>query len=207
MINSKFLACVAVFCATFSMNADAKLYKWVDNSGITHYGETIPPEYSGKDTMQLENGRIGKRDDKFDKAKDKAALMDPDAERARIEAQRHDNALINTYASEQEIDLARDRNLQQIEARESSFATLFKSANEQLADLQQEYEKIIQQKRKIPKSLEEDIEEAQSRIAKLKIDIENNAKEMDTVKARYAADKARYRELKGYVPQEKSPSH
>lgn len=202
MIDSKLLVSAAALCAAFSLNAEAKLYKWVDDNGTTHYGETIPPEYANKEAMKLEKGRVEKRDDKFEKGKDKAALNDPAAEQARIEAERHDNALINTYSNEQEIDLARDRNLQQVEARASSYATLFKSAQEHLADLQQEMDKISKQNRKIPKSLEEDIEEAKARITKLQNDIDTNAKEMDTVKARYAAEKVRYRELKGTAPKQ-----
>jgi len=206
MNNSKLLMCAASLLALVSFNAEAKLFKWVDNNGVTHYGETIPPEFASKETMQLEHGRVEKRDDKRDQVKDKAVLKDPVAEKARIEAERHDNSLVNSYSSEQEIDLARDRNLQQIEARASSYSTLYKSAQEHLTGLQQESDKFTQQKRKIPASLEEDIADANSRIVKLHNDLDTNAKEMETVKARYAADKARYRELKGFAPQEKAQS-
>jgi hypothetical protein len=26
--------------------ADGQTYKWVDDQGVTHYGDTIPPQYS-----------------------------------------------------------------------------------------------------------------------------------------------------------------
>ena len=203
MIDSKLLVSAAALCAVFSLHAEAKLYKWVDNNGTTHYGETIPPEYANKEAMKLEDGRIKKREDKSVIETKKAVLKDPVAEKARIEAERHDNALVNTYSSEQEIDLARDRNLQQVEARTSSYTTLHKSAQDNLAGLQQEFDKLTQQGRKIPKSLEEDIEVATARIAKFQKDLDANTKEVETVKARYAADKERYRELKGFAPQDK----
>lgn len=202
MIDSKLLVSAAALCALFSLNAEAKLYKWVDSNGTTHYGETIPPEYADKDAVKLEKGRIKQREDKSEKESQKAALKDPAAEKARIEAERHDNALINTYSSEDEIDLARDRNLQQVDARTGSFTTLLNSAKENLAGLQQEFDKFTKQGRKIPKSLEEDIAEANARVVKLQKDLDNNAKEVEAVKARYAADKARYRELKGYAPKD-----
>ncbi len=201
MIDSKLLVSAAALCAVFSLHAEAKLYKWVDNNGTTHYGETIPPEYANKEAMKLEKGRIGKREDKHEKGAQKAALKDPVAEKARIEAERHDNALVNTYSSEQEIDLARNRNLQQIEARTGSYTTLLKSAQENLVSLQQEAEKMTQQGRKVFKSLEEDIVEANARIIKLQTDLDNSLKEAEAVKARYEVDKARYRELKGFAPQ------
>lgn len=197
MIDSKLLMSAAALCAAISLNAEAKLYKWVDNNGTTHYGETIPPEYANKDAMKLEKGRIEKREDKH--ANPKAALKDPVAERARIEAERHDNALINTYSSEKEIDLARDRNLQQVEARTGSYTTLLKSAKENQTQLQREAEGLTKQGRNIPKSLEEDLVGAQARINKLQTDLDNSLKENEAVRARYEAEKVRYRELKGIV--------
>jgi len=202
MIDSKLLMSAAALLAAVSLSAEAKLYKWVDNNGTTHYGETIPPEYANKDAVKLEKGRIEKREDKHS-ANQKAALKDPAAEKARIEAERHDNALVNTYSSEKEIDLARDRNLQQVEARTSSFTTLLKSAQENDVSLQKEAGGLTKQGRKIPKSLEEDLVEAKARIAKLQVDLDNSLKENEAVKARYEADKVRYRELKGIVAPKK----
>ncbi len=202
MIDAKLLVSAAALCAVVSLNAEAKLYKWVDNNGTTHYGETIPAEYASKDAVKLEKGRIEKREDK--NTNQKVVLKDPAAEKARIEAERHDNALINTYSSEKEIDLARDRNLQQVEARTGSFTTLLKSAQENQVTLQKEAETLTKEGRKIPKSLEEDLVEAQVRVNKMQADLNSSLKESDTVKARYEADKVRYRELKGFVEPKKS---
>jgi hypothetical protein len=201
MIDAKLFVSAAALCAVFSLSAEAKLFKWVDNNGTTHYGETIPPEYANKETMSLEKGRVEKRVDK--NSLKKAALKDPAAEKARIEAERHDNALINTYSSEKEIDLARERNLQQVEARTDSFTILLKSAQDNEVQLQKEAGGLAKQGRKIPKSLEEDLVAAKARIAKLQGDLDNSLKENTAVKARYDADKARYRELKGIIPSKK----
>lgn len=200
MMNTRLLMATIALSAAFSLNAEAKLYKWVDSNGTTHYGETIPPEYANREAVKLENGRIQQRDDGLAKRGQKQEVRDPAAEKDRIEAERHDNALLNTYSSEKEIDLARDRNLQQVEARINSYRTLLQSAGENLAGLQQEQEKLLQQKRKIPKSLEEDLDEAQQRINNFQAELDNSQREMESVKARYAADKARYRELKGLPP-------
>lgn len=198
MLDSKLLVSAAALCAVFALNAEAKLFKWVDDNGTTHYGETIPPEYANKNAQRFDKGRAEKREET--KAAKKDIAKDPVAEKARIEAERHDNALINTYSSEKEIDLARDRNLQQVEARTDSYTTLLKSAQENLVSLQQESEALTKQGRKIPKSLEEDLDEAKARIAKTQNDLDTNAKEIEAVKARYAADKLRYRELKEQGP-------
>ena len=193
MMNSKFFLGVAALCAVFSLNAEAKLYKWVDENGTTHYGETIPPNYANRNTQTLEKGRLQERESAREKPGKNSISLSRDEEQAR----RRDNALINTYSSEKEIDLARDRNLEQVEARTNSFSVLLKSAQENLVSLQQEAEKMTKQGRKVFKSLEEDMVEANAHIAKLENDLNQSLKETEAVKARYAADKARYRELKG----------
>ncbi|MFH0933986.1 MAG: DUF4124 domain-containing protein [Pseudomonadota bacterium] len=201
MIDSRILIGVAALCAAMiSVNAEAKLYKWVDKNGTTHYGETIPPEYANRDTQMLEKGRIKERNDGFDARMKAESKEDPEALKAAKEKQRRDNALLNTYSNEKEIDLARDRNLLQVEARVNSYTTLLKSAETTLADLHKEQEEITKKGRKIPPSLTSDITEGEALVAKRKMELENSKEEMEAVKARYEADKQRYRELKGIAP-------
>jgi DNA repair exonuclease SbcCD ATPase subunit len=197
MMNQKALLSVAALLAAVSLNAEAKLYKWVDENGTTHYGETIPPKYANRNAQTFDKGRVQERETVTDKnARPRTKILSAEEE----QAERRDNALINTYSSEKEIDLSRDRNLQQVEARISSYSTLLKSANENLDGLQQEQERLVKQGRKIPKSLEEDLANAKQRIEQFQSELDTNKAELDAVKARYAADKARYRELKGLPP-------
>ncbi len=199
MMNSKVLLSVTALLAAVSMNAEAKLYKWVDENGTTHYGTTIPPRYADRNAQAFEKGRVQDRESSREKNDSKSTkILSPEEEQAA----RRDNALINTYSSEDEIDLSRDRNLQQVEARISSYTTLLKSANENLVSLQQERERMVKQNRKIPKSLEEDLENAQQRIDQFQLDLDTNNQELESVKAKYAADKARYRALKGLPPKD-----
>ena len=192
--------CVAlslVFCAS----AEAKLYKWVDDNGTTHYGETIPPEYANKDTTELnDKGYVEKRVEKLTpeakRAKDADAAKKKTEQQASIEATRKDNALLSTFSNEKEIDLARDRSVQQVEARIGSFNTMLTGARESLASHHQEQDTLLKQNKKIPASLKDDIEENESRIAKLQQDLDQSENELASVKARFEADKLRYRELK-----------
>ncbi|MDD5056877.1 MAG: DUF4124 domain-containing protein [Sideroxydans sp.] len=206
MMDSKLLLGVAALCAVFSLSAEAKLFKWVDANGTTHYGETIPPEFADREAVKLEKGRVEKREDRNEELKRRQLERgDPVAEKARIEAERHDNALLNTYSSEKEIDLARDRNLLQVQARTNSYSALLQSSKENLAGLLKELEAVNQQGRKVPKSLEDDLTDAKESVAKMQTDLDNSLKEQEAVKARYAADKERYRKLKGLTPIEVAP--
>jgi chromosome segregation ATPase len=200
MNKSKLLMVCFALCFAFCSNAEAKLFKWVDKDGTTHYGETIPPEYADRDTKQLDKGRVVDRDDNFDAVKKQSLKTDSTADKATLEAKRRDNALLNSYTNENEIDLARDRNLLQIEARVNSYTTLIKSAQDSLDSLLKESDSRTKSGRKIPQSLTDDIAAAEERVNKMKKDLETNKKESETVKARYEADKQRFRELKGLAP-------
>lgn len=198
MMKFKLLVSVAALCVAFSLSAEAKLFKWVDKNGTTHYGETIPPEYADRDTKQIEKGRVKDRTDGFDTKMKDASKTDPAVEKTAKEAKRRDEALINTYSNEKEIDLARDRNLLQIEARINSYTTMLKSAQTSLDDLHRESDTLTKQGRKIPDELTNEIAEAEALVAKRQKELDTNQKEKEAVKARYEADKLRYRELKGH---------
>ena len=198
MIHSKLLMSVAALCAVVSLNTEAKLYKWVDKNGQTHYGETIPPEYADRDTKQIVKGRVKDREDGFDINLKDASKADPAAEKAAQESKRRDNALLSTYSNEKEIDLARDRNLLQVEARINSYTTMLKSAQSSLEDLQKESDTLTKQGRKIPAGLTDDLAKAEALVARRQQELNTNQKEMEDVKARYEVDKQRYRELKGH---------
>lgn len=187
---------------TLSFPVAAKLYKWVDDNGTTHYGETIPPEYADKDRVELnEAGRVIKSKEVATPGR-RLAREQEDAKKredaaAVLEQQRHDKTLINTYSNVNEIDLARTRSLQQVDARINVLNSYLKTANDNLLDLQTEADNDAKANRAIPASLQEDLQAAQERLAKLQQDIEKPMAEKAALEARFAADRARYMELTG----------
>lgn len=202
MRNTYSLLASFALASMFGFSAEAKVYKWVDDNGVTQYGETIPPEFANKSATRIsDKGRVEKRIEKLtpeeQRARDAEDAKKQAAQQAAIEAKRRDTALLSTFSNEKEIDLARDRGLQQVEARINSVATMLKSANEALAEHRKEHEGLVSQNKKIPKSLLEDIAENEAHIAKLQKEQAQNELELANVKARFEADKVRFRELKG----------
>jgi len=195
---------LAAFIAgiAFSMPVAAKMYKWVDDKGTTHYGETIPPEYANKDRSELgKSGRVIEKKEVLTpeerRANEQADFKKRADEEAALELKRRDKALVNTYSNEKEIDLARNRNLQQVEARINSINSQLKMANNNLLAFQKEADTLAKAGKQIHPSLQEDLKESQERLAKLQQDLEKAKAEKATLDARYDADKARYKELTG----------
>lgn len=195
MTKSKILGTTLLLCAIFSMSAEAKLYKWVDDKGETHYGEVVPPEYANKDKVQFdEKGRVVK--DASPETGGNSSGSKTAEQKAVFEQRRKDKALLNTYSNEKEIDLARDRNLQLVEARIKNIQEIQKSAQESLDGYRKEAKGIATGKQ-IPASLQADITAAESRMAKLQHDLDEANAKAESVKASFEADKVRYRELIG----------
>jgi len=105
------ILCAGAFLASPSFAASTNgrtLYKWVDEQGITHYGDHIPPEYASQEQHIINSQGVEiSRLDAQKSAEQMAA-----EEQKRIEAQQSQNRdrnLLNTYASVQEIERLRDQ--------------------------------------------------------------------------------------------------
>lgn len=93
-----------------------KLYKWVDEKGVVHYGDSIPPQYAKQERQILnEQGvEVGRLE-----------AEKTDAQRAAEEAQRQasaasrqrDQILLTTYVSVEQIQMLRDQRLDMIEGQ------------------------------------------------------------------------------------------
>ena len=84
------------------------LYKWVDEQGVTHYGDHIPPEYAAQERHVINTQGVEISHLEAQKTPEQLALEDQrkiDAE----QSQNRDRNLLNTYASVQEIERLRDQ--------------------------------------------------------------------------------------------------
>lgn len=200
MLKSKLLIALVVG-ATFSLPAAAKMYKWIDDKGTTHYGESIPPEYANKDRVEMDKGRVTKKieimtaEDRL--AKKEAAAKKLEVDKIALDQKRRDATLTNTYSNAEEVDLARKRNLQQVEAQITNNKSQFKIANNGLLSLQQEAAKSTKANKPVPVSLQEELQQSQTQVAKLQKNLDKSLAEKAAVEARFDADKARYIELTG----------
>ncbi|MDZ4201298.1 MAG: DUF4124 domain-containing protein [Gallionella sp.] len=201
-MNKSKLMVAIVAGVVFSLPAAAKMYKWVDDKGVTHYGETIPPEYAHKDrTVLNKDGRVEKKVEVLTaeerRAREQAESQKRADEDAQREQKRRDKALRNTYASEKEIDLARDRNLQQVEARINSASSQLKILGDDLQGLQKEADGYTGAGKKVPDSLRQDLNRTLARRDKIQKDLEGYKAEKIAVESRYSGEKARFKELTG----------
>jgi hypothetical protein len=86
------------------------LYKWVDNDGVTHYGDHVPPEYATQEQHILNSRGLEINHLEAQKSAEQATAE----EKRRLDAaqrQLRDRNLLSTYGSVQEIERLRDQRL------------------------------------------------------------------------------------------------
>lgn len=195
-----FISLLAVL--VFSLPAEGKMYKWVDDKGVTHISDTIPAEYANKDRSELnKSGQVVKTKDVLTPEERGAKQAEDARNKAALDVVRdqkiRDSSLLNTYSNVQEIELARARNAQQIDARAQITNKQLGEANHNLLELRTKADVYTKAGKPVPGYLKEDINAAQSGAAKLSKDMAGINAEKAALEARYDADKARYRELTG----------
>ena len=182
-----------------SGTASAAMYKWVDEKGVVHYTDKMPPEAVDRGNVELskQGVPIKKVDPSLTPEQRRAKEQEEERKRAVAKQQedtaRRDRALLASYTSENEIDLARQRALNAIESVMRSSAAYVESINKRKAEVQ---ERIATFKdRPVPPVLERERDSLNEELDRQNEVMAIKRNEASAVNARYDADKARWREI------------
>ena len=182
-------------------HAAKTLYKWVDDKGQTHYTETIPPEAVNKSSTEIDRrGRQIKQNQAAPKPEEIKAAQDQ-AEQRKIdekkayEQHRRDNALMNTYTSEAEIETARERNLSAPTAMIKGLEPRIKVVQTRFDGLKRNADALVKAGKPVPEVAKEDLAAAERELELINAEYKAKQAEIQRISDKYAADKVRYREL------------
>jgi hypothetical protein len=107
---------VLLLLATMSFSAGAgpangrKMYKWVDEQGVTHFGDRIPPEYAAQEQHVINSQGVETERIEAQRTPEQVAAEEKKKSDAEQKASRDKN-LLNTYVSVSEIERLRDQRL------------------------------------------------------------------------------------------------
>ena len=180
--------------------AQAQLYRWVDGNGRVHYGDTPPTTYQKSGGAEMnKQGLVIKRTQSEAERKAEAERLagQKRVEEARQRQAQLDRALTQTYTTEAEIDLARDRALENYKLMIKGAETRARAVDANLADLRGRLALIRKSGRTVGHNLREQLDQATREREELQRAIQTNQAAMQQVREKYAADKARFRELTG----------
>ena len=181
--------------------AHAGLYKWKDERGVVHYSDKMPPDAVNRASYELNRQGVTVR--KTEQARpvpQRIAATEDDGQRARQAererqlAARRDRAIVESYSSENEIELAKTRAVATIDGQ-------VQSAEAFIAQMQKRREELESKRstyapRPVPGAIQYEIETINAEITRQEEFIAAKKKESASVAARYDADKQRFRELR-----------
>jgi len=189
------LLCGGLVFTTHSNQAHAdssKIVKWKDAKGVTHYGDKLPAQEAGNSNSVLNNqGTVIKKNESFNPKIDNS-----ETEKLAAEQLRQDSALLASYSSSEEIDLALNRNLK-------SDQLALRTLRQQLSETQLNIKKnsALYAGKKLSPELINTQKSNQAKATKTQQEITSVEKSIAQTTERFATYKARYSELR---PKEQS---
>ncbi len=177
----------------------AKSYCCSDERGRQACGDTLPRECFGRAYREVSERGTTLR--KFEapltpeqKAQHEAEMANKKKEeRIAMEEMRRNQALLNTYSNEKDVDLARERALADVENSAKEAQRKYDEAVKRKKKLDLELE--FYQKKPMPPELQAQIKASESEIKSQQSAIEAKKKEMEQVRTRFEEEKKRYLEL------------
>jgi hypothetical protein len=179
---------ITLLISTAAHAGGGKIHKWVDDKGVTHYGDKMPAKDVHRDNAVLNNqGVVIRRNQINHQQEDDEAML---------EQQRRDRALRASYTTEDEIDLARDRHLQMDQVAIQALEQRKTGAIKRLENSQKSAESFKNRQKPVPDDLSAEITEIESEISRINQQIGARKNNMDITRTRFNDDKQRFIEIK-----------
>lgn len=212
----------AVLCATASVAAEAaqqtrpsaaqpgaskRTYSWVDNNNVTHFGDSIPAEYADQDKTVLNQHGVpigtieGHRTPEQIAAAARAKAAEERARQDVLLSRQRDQNLLATYLTVGEIESLRDRRVEILDAQARVTSQYLDQVRTRLGQLEEQAKRFKPYNAEpnaplLPERLSEDLVRTVSEIRSQERNLETKRQETDKLKAQFAQDIARFKELK-----------
>jgi hypothetical protein len=185
----------------FSTGSGRTVYKWVDDQGVTHYGDHIPPEYATQERHVINAQGVEINRLEAQKTPEQMAAEDQkklDAEQSKS----RDRNLLNTYVSVQEIERLRDQRLtllsDQIKVT-SQFLEVLNGRLKKLRAASTRFKPYSDDPNApaMPDQIAEDLVRQGNDIRTQEQNLREKRNEEATMRRQFESDIGRYKELKG----------
>jgi hypothetical protein len=182
-----------------------KIVCWKDKAGkVIGCGDRVPPEYQDAATREIDSksGLTRKTTGTAEEEARRAAEAEQkkqqieEEKRRQADQKRKDQALLDTYLNEGEIDRRRDRELAEVDRVLGQFQGMHKSAVARHADAAKRLA-AAEKAGKPADVLKDEVARIEAEKMKIERGIATREKEKEDIRARYAETKRRYVELRG----------
>jgi hypothetical protein len=190
---------VALLCSIGCLvHAEERTYKWVDENGITHFGDSVPAQYAKKETHTLNKQGMEVARSEAQKSAEEQAEAEREKE-AMVRKKQHDSFLLTTYTSVKDIESLRDERLLQISGQRRAAEAYIETLHGRLSTLQSRAFtfKPYNEKptaRRMPDDLAEDLMRTINEMRSQKTALAAKDAEESALRAQFQADIDRFSE-------------
>jgi hypothetical protein len=172
-------------------------YRWVDEQGVVHYGDHIPPQYASQDRTILNSQgvEVGHLDAQKTPAEEAAAAR---AREGLMKQKQHDAFLVSTYTSVKDIEALRDARLDQLKGQRAAAEQYVESLRARLTSLQSRaltYRPYSKDARRMPDDLAENLVRTVNELRVQSSSLTAKSAEEAALRSQFQDDIVRYREL------------
>ncbi|HWX68150.1 MAG TPA: DUF4124 domain-containing protein [Steroidobacteraceae bacterium] len=174
-------------------------YRWVDEQGVVHYGDNIPPQYASQDRAILNSQgvEVGHLDARKSPEEEAAATR---AREALMKQKQHDAFLVSTYTSVKDIEALRDVRLDELKGQRAATEQYLESLRVRLTSLQSRaltYRPYSarQDAWRMPDDLAENLVRTANELRVQSSSLAAKGAEESALRAQFQTDIERYREL------------
>jgi hypothetical protein len=203
----QFVFALTILVASSSVTAEGlRAYRWVDDAGVTHYGDRVPPEHAGSELSVLNEQGITVNTVEGTKTPEELAKEGRDRElraaqiKKRDEALLRDRVLLSTYLSVEEIEALRDRRMELVDGQMRVIQIYLDNLREKLIKLEKESQRFSPYSsdpnaRPIDEKLARELSDTLDSIMLYEKNLSKTRAEQDMLVSKFAADITRFEDL------------
>ena len=215
---SRLLIIAVLLGVAVAPRAAEKLYRWVDDRGVVHYGDSVPAEDTSRERHVLNDQgvlvrKLPREKTQEERAAEAAALAEQERQRMELVRQKErDQILLDTYLSVDEIAMLRDRRVLALDAQ-------IGVTRHYLKNLQATWEELEAEARKynfpfdensdlppLPDDLAQHIIHTEKAMAEHMQTVQALRREQATIRDDFARDMSRFKELTASVEADRNRS-
>ena len=203
LTHKTFLSSLIIALTLSSMPLHAgKIKCWKNSDGVRECGNVVPPEYSqkGHDELNAQGVKIKHHERALNKDElaERKRIADEKkaAQLAREEQERKDMVLLNTFANEDEIVMARNGKITSIRTEIRLTYKSLNKAKDRLNKARKQAASLERAGKAVPKKTIDNIQQAQTQINNYEEFITVKKTELDKINNQFESDMARYKTLR-----------
>tara|TARA_R110002096_G_scaffold154_5_gene750 strand:- start:10264 stop:10887 length:624 start_codon:yes stop_codon:yes gene_type:complete len=183
---------------------EAKVFRWVDENGVVHFGDSIPAKYAELPKQVLNEHGVAVEELEGKKTPEQIEAERIEKERLMaIELRkRADQALLATYLTVEEIMMHRDRRVELFQAQSKVTELYLSNLSRRMENLREYASRYSPYSEDpdaamIPEDLANDLRVTKDTIARHERNLKKFLDDEKRIISRFAGDISRFKELKG----------